>query len=1154
MKLKDINEIKENGLVVFMPSGIQATLFNEDNNILVKYFNLAEDKYSKEDFKQLIEEGIFVFDKHINNPVMESKETQIKQITKKEWNETPKDYKLIIDGQKYLVYADADTHNNTVLGPCEIIDEGSLIEKDEECNLDTYKFTFLVQDEDNILVTEINSDAQFELRVTTNINSELIHDELEEQMDLIVAPELCDYTITGTEIIDFKYDEDTQKGSFDFNIFYEEMNESLISKLAKKGYIRNSLKEAFEQKDCKPGEVFTALKDKQKEYLTADFKIELLQSLDKIAKEYPDVHIRQQAQTFIDELGIQEYYDIKKVQKFIDKHIDIMNPTNESLKEELGEYANNRGLQDIAEQIENGDKSGNSLVFGSWFLTTSLDEKWNNLTQNAKDFILENIAAPVYDGHLSYMDLQLVFYNDSTLDEEDLKSMELFDDEQIAEILSENGEDTAYMSYQLHLEDEDGLEESFKVKKKKKKQKIEDSLHEDLQPGDRVEYLNFYGEPQGTGTVKQIKPGMASHSNLKPARIITILTDKGVTFSEDEYNVRKINEGIYLKDKEGKEIGPFENQQAKEQYLKDQKIHGNDKEYEEIIKEENMAQKNEDCYKVYSTIDPDAQPTCFNSWNEVEDHLNQAWGEYKASKVKQNTEFGTEQDKDDFFSNFDIAIEPIEVPVEEIPAEGIELDVADVCPECNEDPCVCDNETDENVMEEDLQEEPQEETNEQPQDDEVGDEIDDEGDTAEITTPEQAAEKVDDVEDALDSIEDFIQSLLDDEDEEQIDEMCMQKLPNVEDAKAKNKETDNLETEFRTVRKNALANPSLYGGRYTQKNIKDAKKEFLADKKAKTEDFSDNMGMLTDINDLDFPDALHDAVDTKEDGSLYRISDLAKELQDVKAAMEDLKNDFKSELTTMIQDLKNDLKLEVNNVENKVQDTKSAVDNLTSEEDDLEDLEMEQSEETEQNDEQPEEGNDEDTEMEEAYEKSLAGNKIFESIKKIIATNDHPKKLISIKTIAEKLREDYGINTNLETDFGRTTYSQVAQFINKTSLKECVCDPAMEEAERKKCMLGKAASWLSGGLMSRMQETRQRELNENIAQIKAEIDKKVQQGADAEQLKDEITLGAENEEEEKQAKQYAIDKLTSNQKAESLKSKLLKTSGKSVFGGMNIRG
>ena len=74
MKLKDINEIKEDGLVVFMPSGIQATLFNEGENILVKYYNLTEDKYTHEDFYKLINEGIFIFNDRPNSQVIESKE------------------------------------------------------------------------------------------------------------------------------------------------------------------------------------------------------------------------------------------------------------------------------------------------------------------------------------------------------------------------------------------------------------------------------------------------------------------------------------------------------------------------------------------------------------------------------------------------------------------------------------------------------------------------------------------------------------------------------------------------------------------------------------------------------------------------------------------------------------------------------------------------------------------------------------------------------------------------------------------------------------------------------------------------------------------------------------------------------------------------
>ena len=52
---------------------------------------------------------------------------EVKEITRDEWNKTPKDYKMIKDGKPYLVYLDDETHA-TVLGPCKIIDE-SLDEK-----------------------------------------------------------------------------------------------------------------------------------------------------------------------------------------------------------------------------------------------------------------------------------------------------------------------------------------------------------------------------------------------------------------------------------------------------------------------------------------------------------------------------------------------------------------------------------------------------------------------------------------------------------------------------------------------------------------------------------------------------------------------------------------------------------------------------------------------------------------------------------------------------------------------------------------------------------------------------------------------------------------------------------------------------------------
>ena len=475
--------------------------------------------------------------------------------------------------------------------------------------------------------------------------------------------------------------------------------------------------------------------------------------------------------------------------------------------------------------------------------------------------------------------------------------------------------------------------------------------------------------------------------------------------------------------------------------------------------------------------------------------------------AKKNDGFGTQQDYDNYLSNFEVAIEPIEIPAEQLPAEGIDFEVADECPDCEpeltepaEEPMNMEAEQEvedeiEDDMDEDFEDEHIGKSEEEPAEEEPTEE-DPDVEPNEIDNPKDALNRIEDVEDAVDNIEDYIKTLLSDEDIEEVEDMHEQK----------------------------------------------------------TEDFKDNMGMLTDMNDLDFPDALADTVDTKEDGSLYRISDVAKEIEDLKATIEQLKNDFKSELTTLVQDLKNDLKLSVNNVENKVQDTKNAVDNLTSEEEDLEDLEVEEPLEGEEPaQEEPEEPAEDEENMEENYdEEALKGNKMYESIKEIIATKTG--KVISIPTIAERLREEYGIDANLNTSYGKIIYTQVADLINKTSLRESVVDPRIEEKEKRKSLLGKAANWIGGGLMSRLQESAEKQRWEALEQIKQEIDKKVQQGADAQELKDTITLASENDEEAKQAKDYAVNKLKTTAKVENLKDKLLKTSKTAAFKDLNIRG
>lgn len=1095
MKLKDINEIKEDGLVVFMPSGIQATLFNEGKKILVKYYNLKEDRYTIKDFKKVMAEGIEVF-------------------------------------------SDQPT-----------IPQQSVLMESEEPELDTYQFTFITQTDEDVLVTDVMDGREFELSATSNIDKELLLDELEEQMDMLVAPELCEYTITGTEIVGFKYDEETGEGSFEFNIFYEnnidwededDMDESVLDMLHKKGYIRDSLMEAYEKVKNPEGQVFKALKDKKKEYITADYKKELLTCLDRIARDYPDVKIRQQALTFMDEINMQEYWDTKAVQDFCKKHLEVL---DQHINESLSEDENS-----MAEEIRRGNKSGQDPKFGNWLLETSLDEKWEQLTNDMKLYLMDGIADFVQQGSLKEQDLLLEIDPMTGLTKEDVQSLEMFDQEEINYTFSS----------------------------------------EDLQLNAYISY--------------EVKTDLDTPKDMEES----------------------VNEDIYLKKENGEEVGPFENQEAEKQYIKDQKDNGNEEEYEEIIKEENMSKKNEDCYKVYNTIDPDSQPLSFNSWNEVEDHLNKEWGDYKVSMTKENAEFGTDEDRDNFMGNFEIAIEPIEIPAEEIPAEGIELETEpviepeeEVCPECGKEPCECETEEPIDDLEEDFEDEhigkSEEEPIEEPEQEETEEETEEE-----INTPEEAADKVDEIDDALDSLEDFLNTLIGDEEltQEEQDEIEALDLPAVVEQLDETPVDESLKEDttvldngkefkvddkaFDIVRQTLLDVMDGYGWvdiEQLQDYIKEeglelTDEELIAVAKAclkytrvfdaselqdtdlqdiedaygtvivvdnfkrlpKNEDFKD--GMLTDINDLDFPDALANTVETKEDGSLYRLGDLAKEIEEVKSSMEEFKNSFKSELATMLQDLKNDLKLSVNNVETKVQDTKSAVDNLTSEEEDLADIEFDQEEAPveEQGEEAPEEGQEEpsEEETEEEFEESLQGNRVYECIKAVIKNNKHPKGMISIPTIAEKLREDYGIDTNIKTEYGKQTYNQVANIVSHTSLKENVVDVVTEERERKRAILGEAVNWLGGGLMSKLEQQSEQAKWENLEKVKQEIDQAVQKGADAEQLKDQITLSSEDENEEEQAKDYAVQKLQQkNMTTESLLATLKNTVNTSTL--RNIR-
>lgn len=948
MDLKRIEDIQD-GMTVFMPSGIQATLYNDGDFIIVEYPEMYKDKYTKEMFNDIIKEGVIVFNDNTAKESALMEEKKVKKITKQEWEATPKDYKLIKDGHKYLVYLDKEAHA-TVLGPCEIIDE------------------------------------------------------------------------------------------------------------------------AYENADNKPGDVFTNQQNKKDTQVTQEYKLKVLTDLTKLAKEYPDVEIRQQALTFMDELGLQEYYDLSKVDKFIDKYITelVKINKNESLQEEMGEFAEDDAIQYIADQIEEGITSGTEdIKFGHWLLETSLDSKMETIDKNVKQYLYEKIAQPIYDGHISYNDLEIIFGPQHDFSREELETLDVFTPDDLNDLFENGQEIIMYINYEVKYDNmTDDMEESFKLRKKKKNKK---NLAED-------NGLGIY--------VKNTKTNEF----------------EGPYIDEDtakEHIAQLIKSGVNEKDL----------------------IITNNKEQEDM-----KDNKMQEAFKVYNTVGAEVVDSgTFNSWEEVDAYLNQEWGSYCNDKCKQDPNFGTEEDKNNFLNNMEIEI--VEIPCDVKSDDKLQdtvvcddeqsenKDIEDCeqmnCPteECEDDTCLTeDHETEQNLVEP-----AQDETEDDESDDESDDEDDEDDDEDKEDTEDKLDSKLQDMEDNLKDIENLIGVLLNDDienPEEETKEKLQQEADNIQEAF----EDEDLEYEFRTVRKNAMANPSLYGGKYTQKDIKQARKEFLQDKEAKHEDFSDNMGMLTDINDLDFPDALQKVVDTKEDGSLYKIADVAKEIQNLRDEVQKQLDEIKDSIKTTLGDFKQDLKMEVNNVENKVQDTKSAVDNLTTEEDELEDLD------NTVDDVPPEPTEEDDTKTNpeekepETQEESFNNNLITKKVKSILES--HTGKIT--KTYLNEELTKIGFNTELST-----TKALIKNALDTLKATDRI---VTNEQTTKNNSFKK---FVKTGYL------------EDLDTAKKKVDQLAGQGKSAEEIKNAITLLTDNEKDEKQAAEYAVSKI---------KESLLSTGETSVLG------
>ena len=1056
MKLKDINQITPDGIVVFMPSGIQATLYNDGDNIVVEYPELYKDVYTKNQFVDLIGEGIIL--QEPSQLVMESKESSIVHTLSKKGFIRESLVKELTETNWQLLDSDED----------ELEQE---IEKD--------KYILGQQGNKNILVKAKDSEeaikkAGFGFKPDRIFNS----------------PEEC-------------------------NIEYEK------------------LIEGYEMEKQPTGTVFKAQKEKDLEYLTPDFKNDLLTKLAKISKDYPNVKVRQQAVIFMNELGLQEYNNTKDIKEFADKYFDILTPKYEALED----------VNDIASELENGNKSGDG-----WICITSWDDNWEALTDNAKLYILEKIAMPVRDGYDEYADLELVIHNGSGLKEVDLESMDVFDEEQIDGILNQGGEEVAYITYEINYYNN----ESFKLKDKKKKKKKLDEFTKDIKEEEQMKMKEaMYVLDQNIKSWYTNKyPNDDMGQEIKDDVTFTDIK-KAIKNHENVYDILGVNDSV-IRERVFNFMNQFDTQDMHSMWV------GANESF------------NEECYKIYNATNPEEAPITLDNWDEVDEYLNRAWGEYKASMAKENDKFGTDEDKDVFMAGFDIAVEPNEIDIE------IE-DAEELCPDCEKESCenedeecdseeckdsceteTCDEEDTKFVSEDldtDIVEDPelnQEEDVELETEEDDEEEQNVEEDKEEIDTAEEAKNAIEDIEDKIDDLEDFIKSLLDaekdeeDEGAEAIEEMCMQKLPNPKEMKKdkddkKDKEDkkkneavqpkryivniqmgkDNWDQqEFDRIDKAVDAFKQLKPDKYSE--IVDTKtEEILLSNGQMQEDFEDGMSdMLTNINDLDFPDALHGTVDVKDDGSIYKLSDLAKEFAELKASLQNEIQDIKNDIKLALQDTKQTLQQDVNNVENKVQDTKSAVDNLVVDNtEDLEDIEFEDEGPVEEPTEEPveeaptEEENEE--EQDEQVEEALQNNVIVKHVKSIVESA--PNKRIPKKDLLEKLCNK---GVDISSDVILKLINTIISFLK---LDDNVLSDEQVEQENKKDF----AKYLKTGYL------------EDLTQTKQKIDQMVTQKKSAEDIKNAITILSDTEEEKDAAQEYAADKLQES---------LLRSTGTSLLG------
>ena len=149
---------------------------------------------------------------------------------------------------------------------------------------------------------------------------------------------------------------------------------------------------------------------------------------------------------------------------------------------------------------------------------------------------------------------------------------------------------------------------------------------------------------------------------------------------------------------------------------------------------------------------------------------------------------------------------------------------------------------------------------------------------------------------------------------------------------------------------------------------------------SKNEAFTDEMSMLTDVNDMDFPPALQDTVETDAEGQLITLGNIIDQLADMKDEIKGQIEDLRTEIR--------DIKDKVEDTADVAEETQDTVEDELTDEDlaDLDDVEFEDEKPAEepQEDEKPEEDNEEENNEDEEDEENLE-----ESFKKYLRTGKY---------------------------------------------------------------------------------------------------------------------------------------------------------------------